>query len=106
MAYSVGRAQMISSYLVLEAVILRRENCASACMNQILGFVGQNRGNRIAMAATLVPGSSVDMSVTLVGLVRKISSLVKISSESPIVVLIYKDLLTLTRRRQHNYSDV
>ena len=64
MAYSVGRVQTISSYFVLEAVIPRQENCTSACMNQIQGFAGQDAGNYIATAATLVPGSSIDMLVS------------------------------------------
>ena len=36
---------MISSYFVLEAVIPRQVNCASACINQTLGFAGENGGN-------------------------------------------------------------
>ena len=64
-AYSVGRAQIISLYLVLEAVMLRWENCTSTCMNQTEGLAGQNRGKCVAMMATLVGGLFVNMSVTL-----------------------------------------
>ena len=63
--YSVGRAQIISSYSVLEVVMLRRQNCTSTCINQTWGLAGQKGGNRIAMMATLVGGCSTDISVTL-----------------------------------------
>ena len=65
MAYSVGRTQTISLYLVLEAAIPLREICTSASMNQIPGLAGQNGGNCIAMAVTVLFGSSDDMSVTV-----------------------------------------
>ena len=65
MAYSLGRTKIISSYLVLEAVMPRRGNCASTCMNETRGLAGQNGGNRVETAATLVGYSSVEMSVTL-----------------------------------------
>ena len=64
-AYSVGRVQIISSYLVLEAVMPHRENCASTCMNQTRGLAGQNGGNCVGTAAMLVGGLFVNMSVTL-----------------------------------------
>ena len=64
MAYSVGRAQTISSYFVLGAVMPRQENCASAYTNQIRGLAAQNGGNRVATATTVARGSSNDMSVT------------------------------------------
>ena len=41
------------------------ENCASTCTNQIWGLAGQNGGNCVAMAATVVGGSSNNMSVTV-----------------------------------------
>ena len=66
-AYFVGMAQIISSYLVSEAIMPRLENCASTCINQTRGLAGQNGGNHVAKVATLVGGSSVDMLVTLVG---------------------------------------
>ena len=43
----------------------RRENCASACMNQIRGWLAKMGVAAFATAATSVGGSSVDMSVTL-----------------------------------------
>ena len=63
--YFVGRVQIISSYLVSEAVMSRQENCASTCMNQTQGLAGQDGDNRVATVATLVGGSSIDISITL-----------------------------------------
>ena len=65
MAYLMARAQSISSYFNLEAVMPHWENCVSACMNHIWGLAGQNEGNCIAMMATVFGGSSVNMSVTV-----------------------------------------
>ena len=64
MAYSVGRAQTISSYVVCELVMPRLENCTSTWMNQILGLAGQNGGKHVATIETIV-GSSKDISVTV-----------------------------------------
>ena len=56
---------LISSYFILEAVMPHWENCASGCTNLIRGLTGQNGGNCIVMAVTVVFGSSNDMSVTV-----------------------------------------
>ena len=65
MVYFVGRAQTISLYFVVEAVMPRRKNCASACTNQIWEQTGQDKGNCIATVAMVVGGSSNNMSVTV-----------------------------------------
>ena len=65
MAYFVGRVQTVSSYFILEAVMPRRENCVSACMNQSHRLADQNGGNRVATAAKVAGGFCNNMSVTV-----------------------------------------
>ena len=65
MVYSMGRAQTISLYFVLEPIMPRRENCTSTYTNQIRGLDGQNGDYYITTAVMVVGGSSNYMSVTV-----------------------------------------